>query len=340
MEMRINIAICSFCLLVLQVLAVPSWAATATTNQIEQTILKAKILTPGFPVKAQIMGNEVEIRTHRNPKATDRDCRIDAALIAKAIAELKLDKVQKVRVVFYERLSGAMFKQVAINLQDIKSFGSGNISPDELLAKTELVEVRKSYQELTQAPAVVPGISYGERLEIFGRIQRLKALGVGVGPYEQRFLVMEDLVRRGTVDNVDANINDLAKLLNEAVERYNALHPVNLNNKNAQRNSHNSGQSSGSGVGLNKQATQALLAQGSLSPENLHREYGNLAPVPGIQLHRRALIASRLKEKQANGESIELLLAKYEELQDHMRKGDYGDVLTRITELEDELGLK
>ncbi|MBK9203477.1 MAG: hypothetical protein IPL73_13815 [Candidatus Obscuribacter sp.] len=115
-----------------QVLAAPS--ATDITSAID----KAKILSSNTRVAAAVNGAEVYISTYRNAKANDNDCKIEAVLIAKTVMDLSPADITRVTVYFYNALRRSSRKVVSVSAGDVKAFGAGQLSQDQLLTSISL----------------------------------------------------------------------------------------------------------------------------------------------------------------------------------------------------------
>jgi hypothetical protein len=117
-------------LLALTLTPTPAWSVTA--NDIISAIDKGKILAPSIRVNAQVRPDVVYISTYKNLKANDRDCKIEAVLLAKTVMDLA-PEIPRVEVRFYEQTSLNRFKQISISAGDVKAFASGSIKEDQLL---------------------------------------------------------------------------------------------------------------------------------------------------------------------------------------------------------------
>ncbi|MBP6595100.1 MAG: hypothetical protein KA255_18900 [Candidatus Obscuribacter sp.] len=73
-------------LLALTLTPTPAWSVTA--NDIISAIDKGKILAPSIRVNAQVRPDVVYVSTYKNLKANDRDCKIEAVLLAKTVMDL------------------------------------------------------------------------------------------------------------------------------------------------------------------------------------------------------------------------------------------------------------
>lgn len=117
-------------LLALTLTPTPAWSVTAT--DIINAIDKGKVLAPSIRVNAQVRPDVVFISTYKNLKANDRDCKIEAVLLAKTVMDLA-PEIPRVEVRFYEQTSLNRYKQISISAGDVKAFASGSIKEEQLL---------------------------------------------------------------------------------------------------------------------------------------------------------------------------------------------------------------
>jgi hypothetical protein len=119
----------------------PSFAAiTLTDADITAALEKAKIFDTSIRINARINSDEVLVSTYKNPKAADQDCKIDAVLVAKTIMDLAPGEVPRVTVYFYNASTLSSYKEVSVTAGDVKAFGSGSLSKDELLSSIKVKE--------------------------------------------------------------------------------------------------------------------------------------------------------------------------------------------------------
>lgn len=123
-------------------------AAQSSGNQIinesdiVNAIEKAGILAPTITVNARLSKEEVELATFQNPKATEKDCKIEAVLLAKTVMDLSPDQIFRVTVYFYGSNSLASYKSVTITSGDVRAFAVGSIGQEQLLQSLKLKEDR------------------------------------------------------------------------------------------------------------------------------------------------------------------------------------------------------
>lgn len=114
-----------------------SACAAISPENLSKAIEDAKILGPDYKITATFAGQEAVVSTYLNRASKDqeKDCKIDAVLIAKKVMELDSDKVRvKVRFYTFDQKS---YQELTVTAGDIAAFGSGSISQDKLLASLE-----------------------------------------------------------------------------------------------------------------------------------------------------------------------------------------------------------
>lgn len=109
-------------------------AFAASGGEIVTAIEKSKILSQGTRVSAAVNGADVFISTYKNAKANDNDCKIEAVLMAKTAMDLAPDQFGRVNVYFYSAFNLNKRKIVSVTAGDVKAFGSGQLSKDQLLS--------------------------------------------------------------------------------------------------------------------------------------------------------------------------------------------------------------
>lgn len=109
-------------------------SAAPSSQDLVLAVEKAKVLSTGTRVAASVNGPEAYVSTYRNARATDDDCKIEAILVAKTIMDLAPADISRVTVYFYNALRLNKRKEVAVTAGDVKAFGAGQLSQEQLLA--------------------------------------------------------------------------------------------------------------------------------------------------------------------------------------------------------------
>ncbi len=121
-------------------LPVMAAAFNLTDADVVNALEKAKILAPSIRINARVSQDEVMVATYKNPKAEDKDCKIEAVLIAKEVMELAPGEVPRVTVYFYSSSALSRYKQVAVTAGDVKAFATGSLSKEELMASIKVID--------------------------------------------------------------------------------------------------------------------------------------------------------------------------------------------------------
>ncbi len=130
-------------------LAAPVYSAEEplTKAEIVAAIEKARILGPGISVNAEAVKDGVLVSSYRNLRATDDDCKIEAALIAKTVMELRKKAISRVTVYFFSTANPLEFREVAVTAGDIKAFAAGQTDEKQLIASLKLTEPQSTFLE-------------------------------------------------------------------------------------------------------------------------------------------------------------------------------------------------
>lgn len=113
--------------------------AATTPAEIQAAVDKSAILPPGTSMNVRVAGGQAVIATYQNAKANDKDCKIDAVMIAKTAMDLD-SQIGRVTVYFYNRADMTRYKEVTLSAGDIKAFGSGQMDKDAFLNSVALNE--------------------------------------------------------------------------------------------------------------------------------------------------------------------------------------------------------
>lgn len=304
----------------------PVWAKLSA-SEVLRIIGESKILAADSNVQAAVHPDEkeVEISATRDARATDKDCKIDAVLIAKKVMDVDSDGVAKVKVTFFDAANRTSFRKVTVRAGDVKAFAARSISQEMLLSELELVsgQETKSAGDPAALPAVVDGPLHNERAALLRKIQDLQEQGVGTAPFLALFAKVESAAGKGD----SAGAAQLLLGLGKAVDDQ-SRHLNNLRQSQQLQSARRLG-------GKNKFAVpemQKLLSQSSTP-------LGDLAPVTGPFPVRRIRVAHKLKELQASGHNTQAYLQAYRQIEALVKAGDNRQVEVLLRKLEGALGL-
>lgn len=114
-------------------------SASITGADVVSAIDKSKILDASIRVNAQVTPGVVYVSTYKNPKANDKDCKIEAVLLAKTVMELDAT-VPRVEIRFYNQNALSKYKKISVSAGDVKAFASGTMSEEQLISSLVLSE--------------------------------------------------------------------------------------------------------------------------------------------------------------------------------------------------------
>lgn len=118
----------------------PTFVSAAVTGaDVVSAIDKSKILDASIRVNAQVTPGVVYVSTYKNPKANDKDCKIEAVLLAKTVMELDAN-VPRVEIRFYNQNALSRYKKISVSAGDVKAFASGTMSEEQLINSLVLNE--------------------------------------------------------------------------------------------------------------------------------------------------------------------------------------------------------
>lgn len=149
----------SFCLAALTLsglactLTVPASPAVAPApvdvQTLKKRVMQAHVLDAGADVQLKLNGSEAIVSTmlSKQQKEPTTDCKIDAAMIAKAIFETPRSQVARVKVRFYDPKNLSRFYMVRVTAGDVAAFSSRRLSTQQFLESLEVVEQTESRSE-------------------------------------------------------------------------------------------------------------------------------------------------------------------------------------------------
>lgn len=205
---------------------------------LEGKLNAAKILLPGS--RFVVNTGDIEVTVSKfvtdGSKDPDKDCKIEAVMIAKTIMDADAT-VKRVKTQFYDRGNPTEFRSVSVGIGDVKAFGSGAISGEDLMKSLELNKgsnpnpplkldnpgtpgsdgqssPKLSSSEQDSNLIVADGPMPDERKKLLGRISRLKAENVNTSPYESYFAQIEETART----NSKSATSDMIEKLSQNIE--------------------------------------------------------------------------------------------------------------------------
>ncbi len=191
-------------------------AAPMSTGEMIVVLREAKVVSPTVRLDVLQSDQHVTVITKRSANMLDRDCKITAVLMAKALMDARPRELAAVKVI-YTRDGENTVSKVVVSAGDVQSFAKGTITESQLLGSLEL-----SRESEDGGEAVNPGVSaaatgpQGEKIGILqSRIAALKQGGTGVAPFEKMFNQIEDLTKSGKEKEASLLIGELSTRLAE-----------------------------------------------------------------------------------------------------------------------------
>lgn len=112
----------------------------ASAEKISEIIEKSKVFSTGYKLKATVSGNEAVLSTYinRESKDKDRDCKIDASLIAKELMISNELGLRRIVVNFHEPDLTGKYRNVTVSYAEIKAFAAGAVEQEDFLSSINL----------------------------------------------------------------------------------------------------------------------------------------------------------------------------------------------------------
>jgi hypothetical protein len=201
---------------------------TATPTEMVAILRNAKVVNPQYPLRANLNEHEAVVTTQRNPKATDKDCKIDAVIMAKTLVDTFPGEILRVKVLFsdYDKQTCS---EIKISKGDVESYGSGTIKQDEFLDSLEVQTFKENDSPFdvnagkSLSVGAAPGFLQDKRLVLFSRIEALEQKGTNVKAFREYFQQIEDLVKKGDetqaatmIDSLSSSLDDQEKARQQA----------------------------------------------------------------------------------------------------------------------------
>jgi len=196
-------------------------APAITPSEMVIVIRNAKIVTADAPVRASLINQEAIITTKRNPKANDKDCKIEAIMIGKVLVDTYSKEILRVKVLFSD-YENQKYTSVSLSKGDLTAFGDGKLNQDELLNSLQLTTFKEDVSPFSDRASesgtttgINPGPLLDKRLLLLSRIESLKQKGTNVKAYMDYFNTIEDAVRNSDEEKVKSLTASLSEKLND-----------------------------------------------------------------------------------------------------------------------------
>ena len=214
--------------------------AAVSDKVLETKISTAKILPAGSKIVVSSSDTVVTVSTHVGDGSTnvEKDRKIEAVMIAKTIMDADAS-IKRVKTQFFSKNNPTEYSAVTVGISDIKAFGAGVISSEDLMKSLELVKgsdansplaaggdiasssgaTASAADETDPSLVVVDGPLADARKKLLARIRKLKK-SVNTTPYETYFEQIEQTAKGNSksatqemVDKLSQNIEAQEKAL-------------------------------------------------------------------------------------------------------------------------------
>lgn len=114
-------------------------AAVTPDAELLNAVRKCKVISADYPLRVSKSGTEVYVTTLIDPKTTDKDRKIDAVMVAKAV----MDADKSVLISHFRlkrRMADREFEAVVVKQSDVKAYGTRAIDVNSLLGQLKVVQ--------------------------------------------------------------------------------------------------------------------------------------------------------------------------------------------------------
>ncbi|MCC6981171.1 MAG: hypothetical protein IT343_22810 [Candidatus Melainabacteria bacterium] len=180
--------------------------------QLTEIIRDPSVGSRALSVSVVGTGPAVTVLAEEKETATDKDLKIDAVFLAKALIEGASGQIEKVKVLFSQ--SGKGGRHITVARGEINDYGSGKLSAEKLLGSLSLVAVHAD-----NTPEISDGPEVERRLLVWKRIDKLRSKGTGVSPFEAIFKEIQGLAKTNDAEKVAQRLTYLESKLTEQEEQ-------------------------------------------------------------------------------------------------------------------------
>jgi len=200
---------------------------TDSGSKLARYLDSSTTLRSNRPIQTRVNGNLLEITSTIEPWVGERDLKLEAIRIADRASEVSSPTVRKIRISFIDTANPNKIRQIDMDVQALTSL-QNNIQT--LLQPVQIAEVKagsSSYQDVVagkeQGPSkvdvqtleAIAGYMQDERGKLVEKIRALDKLGVGVVPFVDSFLAIEETVKNGEENKATDMISRLTAVLEE-----------------------------------------------------------------------------------------------------------------------------
>lgn len=252
----------------------PAFAEVASgKSNFSNAQLTALVRDPSVGARAMSVtvvgtGPLVTVLAEEREVAQDKDLKIDSMFLARTLIEGAPGQIEKVKVLFSQ--TGKPARHVTISRAEINDFSAGRISAATLLQSLALVSVQAD-----NMPEINDGPEVERRLLAWKRIDKLRAQGTGVSPFEAIFKEIQGLAKANDAEKVSQKLTYLeSKLTGQEEQVKQAKDSLRGRGVPAIKTASSAGAGAGSGAGASTTGHGSPPAQsaasGYIPPEAAH----------------------------------------------------------------------
>ncbi|HEY9787248.1 MAG TPA: hypothetical protein V6D17_17795 [Candidatus Obscuribacterales bacterium] len=220
MKFRLNAVLAACMVAGLGLWGSGSAQAVPSSAEIVGAINAAKVLPAGQSLSATYDRGQIIVSTYRNPKAQEKDLKIDAVLITKAVKDRFGADVKSVTVMFYDATNRSNYRQVVVSEGLVQRFASGELSQQLLFDALAVTSGSVGGGSSTGVagnvtPAVVlayqcvRGYKYEDRNQTYMNLRKLANANWNVSKLWASFMAIEQQIKSGGSTIIDAPLDKL-----------------------------------------------------------------------------------------------------------------------------------
>ncbi len=319
---RLNVALGITLAATFQLEAIIPVHAAATSEDIVSLINKEHILAPGARLNAQVKGDVATVSTFRHVKANDKDLKIDAVLMSRAIMNLD-SSINRVIFYFFNNVDLTKYRQISVSTGDVKAFASGQVSKDDLLTSLplEFKQTEDPNAKVENAMHAGETVGVGHRLDsaiVGNEIDVSTDLNASASLRDMRFAALQ--IAERALSAAPANIKTVK------IAFADPSHPGSIKNVVLDSNTIRS---------LNE-SVQAVFAKVTITAGA--GVAATATVVPGFLKDERQALLERINELAKNGVGISVLKGIFDGIEKSVAAGtSEADVTQLVTNFSSNL---
>jgi hypothetical protein len=310
-------------LLACTVLTPIAWADAITPQTISNAITAANVLDADATMRVAVSGDNVYVSTYRNPSENENDCKINAVLVAKAVFSAAGDAAARVTVYFYSATEPGKYQEVSVSAGDVKAFGSGATSQEQLL-KSIAVEHKQQSNDADRITQQLQNNAYARpdyRVDMASPAELVvtSILGSWVPDVEAKLEAVH--IANIAAQYAPASAQTI-KVSFRDPRSPNLHREVNLSKEEAQSK---------------WAAMEAALKDMSIAKVQIPVDPATIQPVAGVALPERLLLLNRIRELAHIGIGTVPFINAFQQIEASVPNSDEGSIKAAVSRLNASL---